>query len=466
MQGPMDDDTIVAIATPMGRGGVGIVRLSGEKSLRMANTFFRREYGYAKAKTWQPNFLYYGWLYDDNKQPIDNGYAVFFEGPRSYTSQDVVEFQLHGSPHVLQQVVDLCLRQEGVRMAEPGEFTKRAFLAGKIDLAQAEAVADLIEAQTQMSSKLASRQLQGQFSKEVSRIREDLLSLMANVVANVNFPEEDIPEVGRQKIFEVASKNLVALRKIIDLSSRAWVYREGLRVVVVGLPNMGKSSLFNALVGRDRAIVSTFSGTTRDTIDELIDIDGVPVFLTDTAGITKSEDFVENIGVERSFQALEEADVMMLVVDAQSPQASADRFWQELDKDLAAKLESKERLVVVNKIDEVSDSQKVGVDDGWLKVSAHTKEGLQDVRRGLVESFYEAELSEGGLVSTNSRHVSLLKQAVRALEDSLVAVEQEFDVDTIVIDVERAVACLGAIIGLEVEASLMEEIFSRFCIGK
>lgn len=462
------EDTIVAIATPPGKGGVGIVRLSGSQSLQVARQIFHVGQGKKELpQKIQPNYLSFGWVSDRDGKPIDNGYFVYFQAPASYTRQEVVEFQLHGSPKALEQVLQTCLLFPDVRLAEPGEFTKRAFIAGKIDLSQAEAVADLIEAQTQTSARLAGRQLEGDISRQIVELREILLLLLAEIQGNVNFPEEDIPEVKKQKIHEQASQTIGRVRTLLKDSQHAWMYREGLQVALIGLPNMGKSSLFNALLRRDRAIVSNISGTTRDTIDEAIDIEGVPVVLTDTAGITASEDHLEQIGIQRSEQAIERADLLLLVVDAAEPGKTEERFRSEVSEQVLSLLEQKPVVRVANKIDLVENTSKSG--SSKLRhhlVSAATGKGLAELRQAMVGHFFSSEVAAETTVTTNTRHWNLLQRAEQALAEALQALEQDFDVDTISIDVERAVSLLGEILGLEMEESLLDEIFSRFCIGK
>ncbi|HDS11608.1 MAG TPA: tRNA uridine-5-carboxymethylaminomethyl(34) synthesis GTPase MnmE, partial [Candidatus Wirthbacteria bacterium] len=429
---------------------------------------------------------------------------------------DVVELQLHGSPKVLQQVLELlvskcsasqypsestkatseksidchesqstnsvpdgcrsnvrhdnthfpkCTKGQ-IRLAEPGEFTKRALLNGKLDLAQAEAVADLIDAKTMAASSLASRHLSGELSDRISMIREQLADLLTSIQANLNFPEDDVPDVQKQLIAQQGKLILDLVTELTANSRHAFVYRDGLPIALVGLPNAGKSSLFNALLGHDRAIVSTRAGTTRDSLEEMLDIRGVPVILTDTAGITSTEDEIEQLGIQRSIRAIEQALLVLLVWDVKEKDKSNERFLSELDQEVQQILTSKTLIRVFNKIDTVPAGQ-VGDwawDQAW--VSAKTGQGLEQLRDYLVRDYLDGGLEQGNLLVTNARQQQDLHQAKQAVLDALQALDVGFDIDTVSLDLQRAQEALGRILGLSVDEDVIDQVFGRFCIGK
>ncbi|OIP97785.1 tRNA uridine-5-carboxymethylaminomethyl(34) synthesis GTPase MnmE [Candidatus Wirthbacteria bacterium CG2_30_54_11] len=478
-------DTIVAIATPPGRGGIGVVRLSGPEALATALLMFRFREAPHTRKRVEANALNFGTVVrmtatSPENPPlspfakggsttiIDHGYLVYFKAPNSYTGEDVVELQLHGSPRVLQEVVQLCLAVgEGlVRPAEPGEFTRRAFVQGKMDLTEAEGVADLIDAQTMEAGRLASRQVQGELHAAIMAIREPLVGLLAQVQGDLNFPEDGIPAIALRALRIGIQKGLASLGALIERSQHSWVYRDGLRVAIIGFPNEGKSSLFNALLGRDRAIVSAISGTTRDAIEDLVDIAGVPVIFTDTAGLTRSDDELERAGVERSVRAIRETDIIILVVDARDGDEGERLFWETVDPAIGEEIRQHRIIRVGNKIDLLRKPSPARwrADEAW--VSARQGKHIDRLRKLLVKEYLDGTVERGDLAVTNVRHMHLLTEAHQSLVDAAAALESGLDTDTISVDIDQAVSLLGEIIGIEVSEELLEQIFSRFCIGK
>ncbi|HNT29941.1 MAG TPA: tRNA uridine-5-carboxymethylaminomethyl(34) synthesis GTPase MnmE [bacterium] len=487
-----DDATIVAVATPPGKGGVGIIRLSGPQALKIGLRVFRFGDELAERKRVESHRMYYGWVCRDagKRSPhdstsdilhsrIDNGYLVYFKAPDSYTGEDVVELQLHGSPRVLEQVVALCLHvppfpssalrtssKGGIRLAEPGEFTRRAFVNGKLDLAQAEAVADLIEAKTATSALLASRHLGGELGTKLLTLRKRLLALVSLIAGNVNFPEDDLPAVKIRQLQKELAKIISEITDLTSNSRYAWIYRDGLHVAIIGLPNAGKSSLFNALLARDRAIVSEISGTTRDVIEETMDVQGVPVVLSDTAGITRTDDQLEKMSMERSIKTIRQADMLLLVLDAAKPSASGTSFFQALDPAVRALVENKPMMRVYNKLDATTKYQPRvwKQDEAW--VSAKTGKHIDRLAKQLVRGYLESGLEQGSLLVTSVRQQHKLDEVKQALLEGLSALTSRRELDIISLDLERAVAALGEILGIETEEEIVQEIFSRFCIGK
>jgi tRNA modification GTPase len=452
------DDTIAAIATPVGEGGIGIIRLSGPDALAILRRLFKPAHGSAH---YRPQHMRYGHMIDGTGATVDEGLAVFFQAPHSYTREDVVELHSHGGAITLRRVLELALAY-GARLAEPGEFTLRAFLNGRVDLAQAEATLDLIQARTQTALSLAMDQLGGRLSREIKDARAQVLHSLAYVTALVDFPEDDVPEA------EVIAPMRAALRTLEQLyrsADQGIVFRYGARAVLVGRPNAGKSSLLNALLQVDRAIVTPVAGTTRDTLEETANLDGVPVVLIDTAGITDTTDPVEQIGVERSRRALEAADVVLLVVDRSAP-------LTEEDDAIAALTEGKPTLLVLNKADREAAGDPTALEGryghvrGTVTVSAHTGEGLATLGETVARILLAGAPLPGASLITNPRHRDALARAVAELRDGIEGLELHMPIDLAAIHLTVAVQALGEITGESVGEDLLAEIFSRFCIGK
>ena len=462
----MYQDTIVAIATPLGEGALGVVRMSGTEAFAIAGRVFSGRL--------EDHHVVYGHLREPNTGAlVDQAMGVYLAAPQSYTREDMVEFTCHGGALLLQRALEALLR-EGARQAEPGEFTLRAFLNGRIDLTQAEAVLDVIQAKTQLGLNLALQGLEGRLSMQVREARAALLEPLAYLTALVDFPED---EVGQQDVDGELAACLQQLRSLLDSADQGMVYRQGVRTAIVGRPNAGKSSLLNLLLGRERAIVTATPGTTRDTVEEVASVNGVPFVLVDTAGIRTTVDAVEALGVERSRQSIASADMVLLVVDTSEP----------LDEEtcgIAAALADKQVLVVANKRDLpdqlfVDDAPQAPAmllaalrgegKDAWhcVGLSALTGEGFDALAEAMTRAVLggRAANADAAMV-TNPRHKVALVQAVGHLEAGLVSYRQGMPADFVTIDLTAAVAALGEITGENAEQDLLDVIFSRFCIGK
>lgn len=458
----MQEETISAVITALGEGAVGIVRISGENALAVGEKMFRAASG-KKLAEYAPNTLVYGHVYEEDSL-IDEVLAVYMKAPRSYTAEDVVEIQCHGGVQSLKKILELSYK-EGARPAEPGEFTKRAFLNGRIDLTQAEAVMDIIKSRSEASLKLAVRQQNGQLAKALRSLRTDLVDIIVNLEAVIDYPEEDIEDVTFGKVQESISTSCEKIENLLAHAHTGKILREGLRTAIVGRPNVGKSSLLNALLKEDRAIVSEYAGTTRDVIEEQLLLDGVPLVLADTAGIRQTDDFVEAIGVERSKQHLQDAELVICVVDGSVPLTPED-------EDILEAAQAKPFVIIVNKSDKDINDNFLALQERFGKeqvmaLSAKTTQGIDEFTAWLKNFVYGSEgaLSDGVYVQ-NARHEQLLREALSFLEDAGNAAENMLPYDCIVIDVRNAIDLLGEITGDTVQDEIINQIFSRFCIGK
>jgi tRNA modification GTPase len=451
------NDTIAAIATPVGEGGIGIVRLSGSDALPILQRIFRP----VRSGAYKPQVLRYGRILDQDGQTVDEAMAVLFKAPHSYTREDVVEIHCHGGALPLRRTLELAL-QAGARLAEPGEFTLRAFVNGRIDLAQAEATLDLIQARTQTGLQLALDQLGGRLSRQVQAIRDELIGALAYLTALIDFPEDDVPE---QEVLDPLRRSLAQAEALYRSADQGILYRYGARAVLVGRPNAGKSSLLNALLRVERAIVTPIAGTTRDTLEETANLGGVPVVLIDTAGITQSDDPVERIGVERSRRALRTADIALLVLDRSTPLSDEDMAIAELTY-------GHPTVLVYNKTD-LSD----GLDPAPLlqahpsiraavATSATAGEGLEELGKTVAQVLLGASTLPGETLVTNPRHREALGRSLDHLRNAVAALEADVPIDLVAVDVTAAVQALGEITGETVGEDLLATIFSRFCIGK
>ncbi|MBI2987573.1 MAG: tRNA uridine-5-carboxymethylaminomethyl(34) synthesis GTPase MnmE [Deltaproteobacteria bacterium] len=455
------EDTIAAVATPAGEGGVGIVRVSGPDAERIAKQIFSRSGG--RNGTLRTHTLHYGTIREPKTgEALDEVLLTLMRRPRSYTGEDVVEVHCHGGPFLVRRVLGLILSC-GARHAEPGEFTKRAFLNGRLDLAQAEAVLDLIRARTDKGMRLALGQVQGELSKWVGELREELLNILLQVEAAIDFPEEQIELLQRDQL----AAKLEALREKIAglIASYEWgrLFREGARVCIAGRPNVGKSSLLNALLGEERVIVTPVPGTTRDVIEESINLGGLPVALWDTAGICETSDQVESIGVGFSLRRIEEADAALVVVDGSSSISLEDRS-------VLRAVKGKKGLVVINKIDL---PQKVGIsqvkehapDKDTISVSAKSGAGLDDLRHALRNLLLEARC-EPSIVVSNLRHRAALERAEKSLGETGMALTKGFPPEIIAVDLQEAKEGLEEVIGVISSDDILKRIFDQFCVGK
>lgn len=455
------DDTISAIATALGVGSIGVIRLSGPDSLAIADRIFtgREKPGKDNARK-----LLYGHILDRKGQPIDEVLAVYMPGPHSYTGEDVCEIQCHGGRQALQEILSLTY-QAGARPAEPGEFTKRAFLNGRLDLAEAESVMDIINAKSRQALVAANRGHEGGLSRKVRELRKKLRDLVVQLEAAIDYPEEDIEEVTYDRAAEVLAEGQAAVARLVRQGSAGRILREGLRTAIVGRPNVGKSSLLNSLLQADRAIVSNIPGTTRDIIEEQMTIGGIPLVLTDTAGLRDTEDLVEKIGVERSRAALEDAQLALVVLDGSQPLSGEDR-------ELLRSLKDRKKLILVNKSDlpQMLDTEGLQREYGRSDVivlSVKTGEGMEQVEQWLREFVYgEGSDNESSSMTQNARQQDLLEKALRSLEDALEGARQHLPYDCLTIDLTQTLHDLGEITGEDVPDEIIDEIFAQFCVGK
>lgn len=456
-------ETISAVTTALGEGAVGIIRISGSEAAAIGNRLFQAASG-KKLTEHTSHLLVYGHVVDENGNKIDEVLAVYMQGPRSYTAEDVVEIQSHGGLQSLKTILALTYKF-GARPAEPGEFTKRAFLNGRIDLVQAEAVMDIIKSRSEASLKMAVRQQDGQLSKKIKGLRRHLLDIVVNLEAVIDYPEEDIEEITFNKVSEGMEKVKQELAYLLQHAHTGKILREGLQTVIVGRPNVGKSSLLNALLSEERAIVSEYAGTTRDVIEEQLLLGGVPLVLVDTAGIRQTEDYVEQIGVAKSKEQLDKAELAVVVLDGSQPLTAED-------EEILTAVTGKPCVIIVNKGDQpqVNDlaalQQRFGA-DRVIPLSAKTGGGLEQFTDWLQTYVYGSEHAlSGGAYVQNVRHENLLRAALISVEDALRAAASMLPYDCIVIDLHKAIDAMGSITGDTVQDEIINEIFSKFCVGK
>ena len=461
----MEFDTITAISTPMGEGAIAIVRLSGSDAISIADQIFRSPS--AKALSTQlTHTIHYGHLIEPNTgEVVEEVMLSLMKGPKTFTREDVVEINCHGGIVTVNQVLQLVLRH-GARLAEPGEFTKRAFLNGRIDLSQAEAVMDLIRAKTDRAMNVALGQMEGKLSRLIATLRQALLETLAQVEVNIDYPEyDDVEEMTLPMIIEKSTWVQNEIDRLLQTSVQGKILREGLSTVIIGRPNVGKSSLLNSLVQENKAIVTEIAGTTRDIIEEYVNVRGVPLKLVDTAGIRETEDIVERIGVERSRQVLKQADLILLVLN------HSDELTIE-DERLFEAIHGMDFIVVINKtdLDKKIDTQRVHELAGNRKIvttSLLQEEGVDQLEEAIASLFFEGSLDSGDLTYvSNARHIALLHQAKHTIEDAINAAHAAVPIDMIQIDVTRTWEILGEITGDTVEESLIDQLFSQFCLGK
>jgi tRNA modification GTPase len=460
-----NSETIAAISTPYGTGGIGIIRISGPEAFSVAEKIFR---GRKKISEIRSHSVVHGRIIDPvDGQMVDEVLLVKMDAPRTFTGEDTIEINCHGGIVVLRRVLSLVLRH-GARAAAPGEFTKRAFMNGRIDLAQAEAVIDLINSKTEEGSRAAAAQLQGKLSEKIRSARRKLIELIAHIEAAIEYPEEDIEDITGDEVLAGIAKVREELMETAQGSSNGRLLREGMTVAIIGKPNAGKSSLLNALSGSDRAIVTDIPGTTRDIIEEYVNIRGIPVRFLDTAGIRTTDDPVEAIGVERARAAAEEAELVIIVLDAQTGITDEDREVLKTSRD-------KKAIVMINKLDIADDlvveamkEQAAALGNMPVVVaSVADGTGMDDLADKI------GELAAGGQVSanseilvTNARHMQLIEDAIAHLDSARSAFEGRMPLDLVTIDIRDAAEALGQITGESVGEDVVNEIFSRFCLGK
>lgn len=455
-------DTIAAIATALGESAIGIVRLSGDEAIEIANKVYKgKDLTQVDSHT-----IHYGHVvHPKTGQVLDEVMVTVMKGPRTYTTEDSVEINCHGGIIAIQRVLEVVL-EYGARLAEPGEFTKRAFLNGRIDLSQAEAIMDLISAKTNKAMDASINQLSGSLSGKIKELRQEMLNTLAQVEVTIDYPEyDDVEELSLRELDTTANQVQDEINRILQQAQRGVIFREGIKTAIIGRPNVGKSSLLNVLSGVDKAIVTDIAGTTRDTIEEFVNVRGVPLQLIDTAGIRVTDEVVEAIGVEKSRQVMEAADLIILLINASEELHEVDIELLELTKD-------QRRIILLNKQDlsavtTVEDLLPYAQDDEIISTSMLTEAGLDDLEAQIESGFFSGNIQSTDVnYLLNTRHTNLLKQALMALDEVIEGCDMELPVDLIQIDFTRAWDLLGEITGESVQDELLDKLFSQFCLGK
>lgn len=455
------EDTIAALVTAIGESSVGIIRISGPDAVKIASDIY---IGKKNLQTVPTHTISYGFVYDKKKEKkIDEALFMVMRGPNSFTGEDVVEVQCHGGIVIMREVLQLIL-SSGARLAEAGEYSKRAFLNGKKDLAQAESIMDLVQAKTEKAVDLAMQQLQGGLSEKIQELRADLLELIAFIQADIDYPDDDIERLTPQQYIERVQNNRTRTENLLKNAEKGKMIRDGLKIVIAGKPNVGKSSLMNAFLGQERAIVTNIPGTTRDIIEEMMNIDGIPIKLADTAGIRETEDYVEQIGVDRAKQMMQQADLVLYVLDRTGE-------ITDYDREMLASLENKKKIFVLNKMDVECDDkailQQLPDYEKVISVSAKEKMGINELEKMILSMFWDGSVEVGNEVMvTNIRHIQILEQCREHMNGFLRGMEYGLSVDFLVIDLQNAWEKLGSITGETIEDDLLDQIFSKFCLGK
>ena len=451
-------DTITAIATPLGEGAIGIVRISGTDAVAIANRIFQGK----NLETVDSHTLNYGHILDPDKDEIlDEVMVGVMRAPRTFTREDVIEINTHGGIAVTNEILQLILRQ-GARMAEPGEFTKRAFLNGRVDLTQAEAIMDIIRAKTDKAMNIAVKQLDGSLKDLIDNTRQEILNTLAQVEVNIDYPEyDDVEEMTTALLREKTQEFQTLLENLLRTARRGKILREGLSTAIIGRPNVGKSSLLNNLLREDKAIVTDIAGTTRDVIEEYVNIKGVPLKLIDTAGIRETDDIVEKIGVERSRQALAEADLILLVLNASEKLTEQDRA-------LLALSDMTRRIVLLNKTDLKEEIEAEELPEDVIRISVLENQNIDQIEERINQLFFDNAgiVEQDATYLSNSRHISLIEQAVQSLQAVNEGLEFGMPVDLLQVDLTRTWQILGEITGDAAPDELITQLFSQFCLGK
>lgn len=451
-------DTIAAIATPLGEGAIGMIRLSGSDAFSIANAIFKGK----NLEKVASHTLNYGHIIDPKNQKIlDEVMLGVMKAPKTFTREDVIEINTHGGIAVTNEILQLVIR-EGARLAEPGEFTKRAFLNGRVDLTQAEAIMDLIRAKTDKAMSVAVKQLDGSLSELINNTRQEILNTLAQVEVNIDYPEyDDVEEMTTALMREKTQEFEALLTRLLKTAKRGKILREGLSTAIIGRPNVGKSSLLNNLLREDKAIVTDIEGTTRDVIEEYVNINGVPLKLIDTAGIRETDDIVEQIGVERSRKALEEADLVLLVLNASEKLTPQDRELIKISHDT-------NRIILLNKTDLPEQIESQELPNDAIRISVLTNQNIDQIEERIKQLFFEnAEIIEqDATYLSNTRHISLIEQAVESLHAVNQGLEMGMPVDLLQVDLTRTWQILGEITGDAAPDELITQLFSQFCLGK
>ena len=462
----MHNDTIVALATPSGSGAIAVVRLSGNNAIAIVDAHFKSVINKKSLVQQKTHTIHLGHIVDEGRT-LDEVLISIFKNPNSYTGEDVVEVSCHGSAYIQQEIIQLFLRK-GCRMATAGEFTLRAFLNGKLDLSQAEAVADLISSDNEASHKIAMQQMRGGFSSEIVKLREELLNFASLIELEVDFAEEDVEFADRTQFKELVDRISIVLKRLIDSFAVGNVIKNGIPVAIVGEPNVGKSTLLNALLNEDRAIVSEIAGTTRDTIEDEISIGGIGFRFIDTAGIRDTKDIVESIGIKKTFEKIDQSQVVIYLFDAQKNMEQLESVRIEIEK-IRNKHPQKPLLVIANKIDTLDDIQLAEVNNSIADVfplSAKTGFGIEQLTNSLLNLINTGSLRNDETIVTNSRHYDALLKAFEEIQKVKHGLETGLSGDLLAIDIKQALNHFGEITGEITTDDLLGNIFANFCIGK
>ncbi len=460
----MEFDTISSISTPMGEGAIAIVRLSGDEAINIADKIYK---GKHKLINVDSHTINYGHIIDpETNDIVEEVMVAVMRAPRTYTREDIVEINCHGGIMTVNRVLELTL-SNGAKLAEPGEFTKRAFLNGRIDLSQAEATMDFIRSKTDRASKVAMQQIEGRLSTLIKGLRQSILEILAQVEVNIDYPEyDDVEEATNQFLLTEAEKIKTSIEGLLQTGTQGKILREGLSTVIVGKPNVGKSSMLNNLIQDNKAIVTEIAGTTRDVLEEYVNVRGVPLRLVDTAGIRETDDIVEKIGVERSREALSKADLILYVLNY-------NEALTESDYQLAEVIKYEDVIVIINKtdlsqaLDIEAVKQMVGVNTPIVMTSMVDQSGIEQLEEKIRDLFFEGAVSNQDMTYvSNARHISLLKDAKQSISDAIIAAESGVPIDMIQIDLIKTWELLGEVIGESVADGLIDQLFSQFCLGK
>jgi tRNA modification GTPase len=462
----MYHDTIVALATPSGSGAIAVLRLSGKDAIKIADRHFKSVKKQKSLRDQKTHTIHLGHIME-NERTIDEVLVAVFKNPNSYTGEDVVEISCHGSSYIQQEIIQLFLRN-GCRMATAGEFTLRAFLNGKLDLSQAEAVADLISSDNEASHQIAMQQMRGGFSSEIAKLREELLNFASLIELELDFAEEDVEFADRTQFKQLIARITFVLKRLIDSFAVGNVIKNGIPVAIVGEPNVGKSTLLNALLNEDRAIVSEIAGTTRDTIEDEISIGGIGFRFIDTAGIRETKDVIESIGIKKTFEKIEQSQVVIYLFDSGSSINSLDAVKLEIEK-IKNKHPQKALLIIANKIDQLDDMQLVKLNteiEGIQLLSAKSGFGVEQLTNSLLNLINTGALRNNETIVTNSRHYDALLKAFKEVQKVKQGLDTDLSGDLLAIDIRQALYHFGEITGEITNDDLLGNIFANFCIGK
>ena len=454
--------TIASISTAPGIGGIGIIRMSGENTFKVLDKIFKAK-SHKNIEEIPGYTIKYGHIVDEEKI-IDEVLVSYFKAPKSYTTEDMCEINSHGGTVIMRKILELCLKN-GAELAEPGEFTKRAFLGGRIDLSQAESIIDIINAKSDREAKEGIKQLEGLLSEKINEIKNDLLEIMTNIEVSIDYPEYDTPEITNNDIFETIEKSRKKLEDLKKSFDNGKIIKQGIKTVIIGKPNAGKSSLLNAILKEDRAIVTEIEGTTRDTIEEFVNINGIPLNLIDTAGIREAKDEVEMIGIKKSKKLAESSDLIIAIFDSSKDFSKEDLEILEIAK-------NKKSIIILNKIDLeqkiTRENPKLAIfNQNIISLSAKNKIGLEKLFERITDMFNLNEINlDNDIVITNERHKNLISKAIENLNKAENILKDGMPVDIIAISLKYVLESLGSITGEEAGEEIINEIFARFCLGK